>query len=1409
MIIYTKDDTVLVVPCGLGPNVCEDTSHDLQMKQVDSSTVVQHVEPDSSYYGLYRVIVNPYELDAKNVDPSTAQQIITSEKDGLSSVTVNAVNQSIDPDILPNNIRKGVEILGVTGDFEGGELQHKNVDSSTTMQNITPDENFYGLSHVTIAPYTLESKSQVITNNGDYTITAEHSDALSQVTLNVSVEGHVPVLQSKEVNSSTSSQSVTADQGYDGLSSVTVSPYTLDTKTVDPSINPVTVTSDADGLSSVTVNAITAAIDPDLVAGNIKKDVEILGVTGSFEGGTLQSKTVNSSTVSQTVSPDGTNYGLSSVTVNPYSVESKSDTITVNGQYSYSPSDSDALSGVTIDVQVADIPAVVQTKSVVYTANGDYTVTKDAGYDGMSSVDVSVLVTPALESAKTVNSSTVSQTVTYDDTQYDGLSSVTVNPYTLENKTVNSSTVQQSVTATSADGLAMVTVEPYTLDTKTVDPSTVSQTVTSSEDGLSSVTVNAVDSNIDPNILSNNIKNGVTILGITGSYVGQVINNQNKTVNSSTTSQSVTADNGYTGLGTVTVNPYTLDSKTIDPSTSSQTVNSSADGLSSVTVNAVTSSIDNNIQAGNIKSGVTILGIQGTYAGQVINNQNKTVNPSTNSQSITADSGYTGLGTVTVNPYTVESDSSTLTQNGTYTFTPATANALSQVTVNVSVNSGGGSDTVYLDAFEISRKTGVNAYIPTDYTPNASVNRIHGFVRGKTGSGEALRLIYTYGGYCDCYTHGINFVLEFGSGWNNKVSFTTSDANLSNGIAFDAVLSGSTWSVTVNGVTKTCTDATGSQTMYGLQLLGYDYTAMSYITFETDTDSWTFSPVAVANVSNNVINAYTGLYIKKVHTVGGVDTVTYVTQDNNGNALSSSYDFVTYEDNMSTGEIIDLSGQSFGSTYTFETGNYPSGVAIPAARLQNRTVSSSTNSQTVTKTSGYYYGLDTVTVNPYTLDSKTVNASTAQQVVNSSADGLSSVTVNAVTSSIDSNIQAGNIKNGVTILGVTGTYNPVSGDYIYETKTGVRTSLTTDFAGLTDQMYGAYSLFNYCNTLESLTATMATWGNTPGQKMYMMSRLCLGCENLESVSFPNWTGSGNASGQFASAFAQCTKLASVNFPEITHAYGFDGAFSSSGDYSADASANFGKLESIGDYGMTNCFSNSGFTSINMPLLETVYRKGLNSAFAGPDTSVSSMTFPSLTTCPNQNWTSLDLTVSSAFESAFANNPNITSVSFPELTTVGNQCFTETFYNATGLTTLSMPKLSTFDKGNFSTAFPFRYSYQDNTANFLYGCTSLVNLTIHPNCLAYGILAGAPNITNLTITDDITDDVRLDWQSSLTAASVLNVLSYLDLNTSGKTVTFYTGGLTVHDDAQGSIQTAYDAAVAAGWTISNLTITPYS
>ena len=52
---------------------------------------------------------------------------------------------------------------------------------------------------------------------------------------------------------------------------------------------------------------------------------------------------------------------------------------------------------------------------------------------------------------------------------------------------------------------------------------------------------------------------------------------------------------------------------------------------------------------GNIKSGVTILGVQGTYAGQTINVEaNKNVTPTASSQVVTPSAGYDYLAQVSV-----------------------------------------------------------------------------------------------------------------------------------------------------------------------------------------------------------------------------------------------------------------------------------------------------------------------------------------------------------------------------------------------------------------------------------------------------------------------------------------------------------------------------------------------------------------------------------------------------------------------------------------------------------------------------------------------------------------------------------------------------------------------------------------
>ena len=105
---------------------------------------------------------------------------------------------------------------------------------------------------------------------------------------------------------------------------------------------------------------------------------------------------------------------------------------------------------------------------------------------------------------------------------------------------------------------------------------------------------------------------------VTGGASGAVL--QSKTVSPSESAQTVKADNGYDGLSQVTVNAVSKtyvgsgvtkkSAATYTPGTSDQSI-ASGQYLSG----AQTIKGDANLVAGNIKSGVSIFGVTGTYAG--------------------------------------------------------------------------------------------------------------------------------------------------------------------------------------------------------------------------------------------------------------------------------------------------------------------------------------------------------------------------------------------------------------------------------------------------------------------------------------------------------------------------------------------------------------------------------------------------------------------------------------------------------------------------------------------------------------------------------------------------------------------------------------------------------------------------
>lgn len=322
-------------------------------------------------------------------------------------------------------------------------------------------------------------------------------------------------------------------------------------------------------------------------------------------------------------------------------------------------------------------------------------------------------------------------------------------------------------------------------------------------------------------------------------------------------------------------------------------------------------------------------------------------------------------------------------------------------------------------------------------------------------------------------------------------------------------------------------------------------------------------------------------------------------------------------------------------------------------------------------------------------------------------DGYNPINVSAVTSSIDANIIAGNIKKDITILGVTGSYEGVSPS---GTK-NITTNGTHDVSGYANadvqvpttapESYRAFRVNNDGLLTNSITTP---WVPLPAGTTYVGSycfyeaykntpaNVLSGVIDLSSLIYvPNLAS-------FSGCFVNCTGITSVdlrNLESVTTNNGMKNCFDGcSGLVSVDLSS----LSTVsGSSPMDYCFK--GCTSLTTMSLPSLTQTSSLLSFCEGCTSLTSMSLPKLrlaTSSMNNlcsgctNLTSADLSSLyniNAMQYAFCGCTSLTTMSFPSLTTVTpTSALYYCFDGCTALTSLYFPSLTPSSFGSRTNQF---------------------------------------------------------------------------------------------------------------------------
>ena len=203
-----------------------------------------------------------------------------------------------------------------------------------------------------------------------------------------------------------------------------------------------------------------------------------------------------------------------------------------------------------------------------------------------------------------------------------------------------------------------------------------------------------------------------------------------------------------------------------------------------------------------------------------------------------------------------------------------------------------------------------------------------------------------------------------------------------------------------------------------------------------------------------------------------------------------------------------------------------------------------------------------------TIEELNVTPSTSAQTITASGgvDGYSPVNVSAVTSSIDANITAGNIKKDVQILGVTGTYTggapALYREFQLDANGVLQPNTTTthimDFTGMTGVSdYALYYAYNGNAAISGLVDMSDLITLVGTSACYYMFHNCTGITGADLSALTTISGANACN----SMFSGCTGLTSMDLSALTTISGTS-ACNTMFAYTGITSANLSALTTI-------------------------------------------------------------------------------------------------------------------------------------------------------------------------------------------------------------------------------------------------------